>query len=105
MTSEEMTLILQSSTGVTDTSLLTAYLSMAKDIVLKTAFPFNDISALDVPYEYQSNQVDIAAYLLNKRGSEGELSHAENGITRTYEAGSIPYSLLKGIVPHTGFPS
>lgn len=99
MTDEVMKRILVDSTGVTDESTLTDYLSMAQDIVLTKAFPFKDTSSLSVPSQYQHVQVNVAAYLLNKRGAEGETEHSENGVTRKYEAGSVPPSLLKEITP------
>ena len=39
--------------------------------------------------KYQSLQVEIAAYLLDKRGATGEIAHSENGISRSYENGDI----------------
>ena len=47
-------------------------------------------------------QVEVAAYLLNKRGAEGETAHSENGISRSYEDGDVPSSLLRDIVPYAG---
>ena len=47
-------------------------------------------------------QVEIATYLLNKRGGEGELSHSENGISRSYENGDVPESMMRQIVPMAG---
>jgi hypothetical protein len=46
--------------------------------------------------------VEIAAYLLNKRGAEGQTSHSENGISRGYESGSIPESMLSDVLPFVG---
>lgn len=52
-----------------------------------------------VPPRYDFNQVEIAAYLVNKRGAEGETAHSENGISRSYEDGDVPPTLLREIVP------
>ena len=38
-------------------------------------------------------------YLLNKRGAEGQTAHSENGISRSYEDGDVPPTLLRDIVP------
>jgi hypothetical protein len=40
--------------------------------------------------------------MLNKRGAEGEITHTENGVSRQYEDGDIPPSLLRRIVPMAG---
>lgn len=47
-------------------------------------------------------QVEIAAYMLNKRGAEGETAHSENGVSRSYEDGDIPATLLRRITPMAG---
>jgi hypothetical protein len=80
---------------------LNAYLALAASKVIARAYPFrSDIKA--VPDEYAMNQVEIANYLLVKRGAEGETMHGENGITRTYESASVPESMYKGIIPYAG---
>ena len=44
-------------------------------------------------------QIQIALFLYNKQGAEGETHHSENGVTRTYENADIPDSLLNDITP------
>ena len=44
-------------------------------------------------------QIEIATYLYNKQGAEGETKHNENGVDRTYESASIPESMLSDISP------
>ena len=56
----------------------------------------------EVPIQYDTTQVEIAAYLLNKRGAEGETAHSENGVSRSYEDGDIPPTLLRRITPMAG---
>ena len=56
----------------------------------------------DVPRRYGYLQCEIANYLLNRRGSEGQLVHTENGINRTYEKADVPESMLSEIIPHVG---
>ena len=45
---------------------------------------------------------DIDVALLNKRGAEGETAHSENGVSRSYEDGDIPPTLLRRILPMAG---
>lgn len=101
MTTEEMTTMLTSMTEETNAATLSTYLSLAKQVVLLRLYPYKDITAT-VPAKYQGVQVEIAAFMLNKRGAEGEKAHSENGITRSYESGDIPDSLLRRIVPMAG---
>lgn len=85
--------------------IVSVYREMAKDIVLRRVFPFVETPAwADVPTKYHTATCDIACYLVNKRGAEGETSHNENGISRTYESASVPDSMLACIVPFVGVP-
>jgi hypothetical protein len=55
-----------------------------------------------VPSKYEYKQCEIAAFLLNKRGAEGQTGHNENGTNRSYEGGTIPPSMLAEITPYVG---
>lgn len=98
MTESEQKMLLKTLTEEENESVLDAYLSLAGNKILRKAFPY-DASQVAVPVQYHHIQVEIAAYLINKRGAEGETAHSENGISRSYENGDIPSSLLREIVP------
>lgn len=98
MTDTEKLTMLKAMTGEKDESVLSTYLSIAGNKVLKRAYPFDNTVTV-VPDRYAYNQVEIAAYLVNKRGAEGEKAHSENGISRSYEDGDVPPTLLREIVP------
>lgn len=98
MTDTEKLTMLKVMTGEKDESVLSTYLSIAGNKILKRAYPFNSTVTV-VPDRYAYNQVEIAAYLVNKRGAEGETAHSENGISRSYEDGDVPPTLLREIVP------
>lgn len=55
----------------------------------------------DQPMESRWNelQIQIALFLWNKQGAEGEKEHVENGVSRYYENADIPSSLLDDITP------
>ena len=98
MTDTEKLTMLKAMTGEKDESVLSTYLSIAGNKVLKRAYPFASTVTV-VPDRYAYNHVEIAAYLVNKRGAEGETAHSENGISRSYEDGDVPPTLLREIVP------
>lgn len=103
MTQDTMKELLKGMTEESDDAILSAYLCLAESVVLTQAYPFRDDSSdLTVPEKYHAIQVEIAAYMLNKRGAEGQTSHSENGISRAYESGDIPPSLLRRITPMAG---
>ena len=88
------------SEGWTD-DILTSYLTVAGQKIINRAYPYDD-TVTEVPRRYGVLQCELAVYLLNKRGAEGETSHSENGITRTYENADIPDSMLEDVIPHCG---
>lgn len=53
----------------------------------------------DMEPRWNLKQIEIATYLYNKQGAEGETQHIENGTTRTYESASVPASMLSDISP------
>lgn len=86
--------------GYTD-ELLSVYLDIAKEKILNIAFPYDE-EITEIPKKYDLLHVEIATYLLNKRGAEGQTSHNENNINRSYESSDIPKSLTSQITPHVG---
>ena len=102
MTQDEMLTALKAMVGGSDTDeVLSAYLNLAGGKIIAKAYPYNS-EMTEVPAQYHYLQVEIAAYMLNKRGAEGQTSHTENGITRQYENADVPASMLKAITPYCG---
>lgn len=103
MTKEKMIGMLRSMLGPDDTSdgILNVYLEIAAQKILNHMYPLKeDYSDMDVPERYTMIQLNIAVYLLNKRGAEGEIQHIENGVHRNYGSADVPDSFLKDIVPY-----
>ena len=102
MTHDEKLTALKAMVGGSDTDeVLSAYLNLAGGKIIAKAYPYNS-EVTEVPAQYHYLQIEIAAYMLNKRGAEGQTSHTENGITRQYENADIPASMLKAITPYCG---
>lgn len=85
----------------TSDEIANAYLDMAAKAVVNIAFPYGDGTEV-MPEKYDEVQIEIALYLLNKRGAEGETEHSEGGTSRVYESGDIPLSLKSRITAHAG---
>ena len=99
MTTEALIAKLTEMTGEINEDILLTYLNIAKEKVLHKCYPFRH-NVEEVPEKYQYVQLEIAQYLYNKRGAEGETAHNENGINRTYESASVPDSMLKEVISH-----
>ncbi len=81
--------------------VLLSYLKIAGGKIINRAYPYDD-TVKEVPRRYGYLQCDIAAYLLNKRGAEGQTAHSENGINRSYESADVPESMLSEVIPCVG---
>lgn len=92
--------MLDSGDGTTD-EVANAYLEAAEKAVINIAFPFGNGSEV-MPEKYDYEQIEIALYMLNKRGSEGEKLHIEAGTHRSFEAADIPISLRCRITSKVG---
>lgn len=90
-----------------DTVLLT-YLDAAGNVILNRMYPFldndTDYSEMEVPARFHNKLIRIAAFLMNKRGAEGETIHSENGINRHWKDADVPTEMLFDIVPQIGIP-
>lgn len=99
MTEQTKLKMLKTMTGETDDSLLSTYLEIAAGKVSRRAYPFAT-TEMPVPEQYEMIQIEVAAYLIHRIGTEGETAHSENGTSSSYEDGDVPPSLLRGIVPY-----
>lgn len=102
MTQEEKLTTLRVMVGGSDTDeVLSTYLLIAGRKIIARAYPYKS-DVVEVPMQYDTLQCEIAAYLMNKRGAEGQTAHTENGINRQYENADIPSSMLKSVTPYCG---
>jgi hypothetical protein len=93
--------------GITDDSedeLLSLLIKQADAAIIKKRYPFGatDEQKANALLEYSDIELNIAVYLYNKMGAEGQTSHNENGVNRSYESAGIPTSFTRDITPFVG---
>lgn len=93
--------VLLSPDTATD-ELLSFLLEQSEGVVLARRYPFGKPEGVTVPAIYEGVQLRIAIEMYSKMGAEGQIAHAENGVSRSYEAGDISPSLLRQITPKVG---
>lgn len=103
MSRDKMLKMLSVMVGDEEEEVLSTYLDLAGEAIISRAYPYaTGDETLIVPIKYQSLQVEIAAYMLNKRGAEGQTTHIENGVHRGYGSADVPDEMLSRIVPFVG---
>ena len=90
--------LVENDSEATD-AVVTVYLTLASNTMIERLYPYDDSkTASDVPERYDTIQCELAARYFLRRGGQGEISHEENGVNRTY--GSVDdEDILKRLTP------
>lgn len=78
--------------------ILIDFLESAKSEIMARRHPYGNIPDTLDP-RYSDLQIRMATVMFNKMGAEGQTSHSENGVSRSYEDYDF---LLKEVVPLVG---
>ena len=84
---------------VAENEVLEAELLAAEAMILNKMYPFGYEDGTEIPTRYDRLQVKLAIELYSQRGAEGQSSHSENGISRTWPTVS---RILAQIPSHCG---
>lgn len=97
----DVVIYLQSDYQEGDQDVLLVLIKNAIREVCNRRYPFgySEKQKEDTVNKYYNVIFDIAVYLYAKQGAEGQTSHNENSISRSYENAGIPESYLSSIVP------
>lgn len=86
----------------TDNSLddyLNDLLEEANLITLNEYYGANEVNETSkLPYRYSLIPIDVAAFLYNKTGIEGQTGHTEQGINRQYGTSGVPSELFASML-------
>lgn len=88
-------------TGENDGRLLFELLESAESIIISRRFPFSNQEA-KFESRYNDLKIRIAEDMYNRLGASGQLSHSENGISRSWGAEWVSEQLLNEIIPMVG---
>ena len=80
-------------------SVLKSELLAAEAMILNKMYPFGYDDGVVIPPRYERLQIKLAIELYSQRGAEGQLSHGENGVSRTWPAAN---RILAQVMPHCG---
>lgn len=83
---------------------ISAYLNLAKAEILSWLYGYTDknVDECELPSEYDTIQINavVAGYSIS--GAEGQLSHSENGISRTFKHYDMSDYIRSNVTPYVG---
>ena len=88
-------------TGEGQDSLLTVYLDLSKGEILSWMYsgaPPDGVS--DVPAQYETTQIMAVVAGYSQSGAEGQVSHSENGISRTWKYEDMVAYIRNHVLAH-----
>ena len=88
-----------SAPDTADDDVLLSEIQSAETMILNRMYPFGYPEDAVIPRRYERLQIKLAVELFTQRGAEGQLSHSENGTSRTWPAAN---RILAQIVPYCG---
>lgn len=79
--------------------VLLSEIQAAETMILNKMYPFGYPDDAVVPLRYERLQIKLAVELFTQRGAEGQVSHSENGTTRSWPSVN---RILAQVLPHCG---
>ena len=108
MSKKTMTKKVKALSPKTSEEAISVYLEMSVQAILNKLYPFSgseEYYEVDgLPRKYEPLAVRICIYLIRKEGAEGQITHVENGVHRSYESADIPQSMLNEVIPMVKVP-
>lgn len=89
-----------------DEAALTQYLALARGTILALRNPLSaDPDGEEWEPRYDALQVEMACELWSRRGAEGEVSHSQGGVSRTWASANVSPQLARRVIPRGKVPS
>ena len=79
--------------------VLLAYLDIAKQEIISWRYSYTAQTITDVPAEYEMTQIYAVLAGFSQSGAEGELSHSENGVSRTWRHADMIAYIRAHVIP------
>ena len=91
-------------TGSDEDALLNTYLSLASAEILSYLYGVNgDVpSGATMPTKYETTQIMAVVEGYSQSGAEGETTHNENGINRTFRNADMTEYIRRSVAPYVG---
>ena len=81
---------------------LNVYLSAAAKEIISWRYSYSGNAPADVPEEYEMTQVMAVVAGYSQSGAEGQATHSENGITRTFNYPDMINYIRRNVIAKVG---
>ena len=91
-------------TGSDEDALLNSYLSLAASEILSALYAVNGNvpTGATMPEKYEVTQIMAVVEGYSQSGAEGETTHNENGINRTFRNADMTEYIRRSVSPYVG---
>lgn len=104
MTTEAKVAQLKALLNITDTtqdSVLAVYLDLAKAEILSWLYSGKTPEGVtDVPAQYEPTQIMACVAGFSQSGAEGQLTHSENGVSRSWKYEDMVAYVRSRVIPY-----
>lgn len=91
-----------SSNDTSEDDRLNVYLSAAAKEIISWRFSYSGKAPKDVPEEYEMTQIMAVVAGYSQSGAEGQATHSENGITRTFNYPDMLNYIRRNVIAKVG---
>lgn len=97
-----MTMMLLGTMDASIEGTLSAYLEAAEREILAWRYSYSGQPVSEVPPEYEMTQIHAVVAGYSQSGAEGQMSHSENGISRTFKYPDMLRYIRANVIPMCG---
>ena len=90
------------NTDTQEDSLIQVYLAAAEKEIISWRYSLSSKVVDTVPAEYEMTQIFAVVAGYSQSGAESQLSHSENGISRTFSYPDMIHYIRKNVLPICG---
>ena len=81
---------------------LTVYLSAAEKDIIRWRYSYSGNAPKEVPEEYEMTQIMAVIAGFSQSGAEGQATHSENSISRTFNYPDMMHYIRRNVVHKVG---
>lgn len=90
------------NTDTQEDSLIQVYLTAAEKEIISWRYSLSSKVVDTVPAEYEMTQIFAVIAGYSQSGAEGQTSHSENSISRTFSYPDMLHYIRKNVIPFCG---